>query len=67
MIGEPDITLEEVREELCIYAVQFSEEDEYKLIYTLYGPKKDMSGQVFGKYGVGLLSYMIEYIGDDDE
>lgn len=67
MIGEPAITLEEVREELCINVVQFSTDDEFKLIYTLYGSEKDMSGQVFGKYGVGMLSYMIEYIGDDDE
>lgn len=62
VIGEPDISVDDVKTELVPKAACFSVEGEFELTYYLYGSQKNMVGSVYGKYGVGLLTYMIEYV-----
>ena len=65
-LGLPDLTPEEIREEMMLDVAVFGSESDMEFAYFFAGEKKLLKATAMGTYTMGFNQYMLEYMDDDE-
>lgn len=61
-LGDDDLTIDEMKEEIVFESAVFGPHDELEFSYVLIGDKKDLKATAMGTFKNGFTRYLIEYL-----